>query len=358
MCKIALVFSSSKSKLFVSFNFRTFRMACHFEEERFSLGEKSERMVTVTPFMGKLKVHIRQFYINGNGEIKPGKSGIVLEIEEFDKLIELIPQIKKSIESYELKDTVIPSSPFQLDLPVLDLDTVFLPSPPSQEPISIARDEGLFDTQPKYPSPPPPSSTMPDAASLMEPSLERILSDIRGGERKMTNDCDHKCPKAVGFSYPGVVLHCSECEAEKKKRIALENMDVNSPKKQKEKGKRSKEITGSAKKKKLKTENKRPSGIFVGYAKLPCEVKETTNKKSKVVKQECIDEVASVESMKEVEKKLWLEHYNQLCEKLLEVVREKFTGCQTDEPNQLGHELCLLASAEEKVNLCFEEAYC
>ena len=29
-------------------------MACHFEEERFSLGEKSERMVTVTPFMGKL----------------------------------------------------------------------------------------------------------------------------------------------------------------------------------------------------------------------------------------------------------------------------------------------------------------
>ena len=107
----------------------------------------------------------------------------------------------------------------------------------------------------------------------------------------------------------------------------------------------------------MKTENKRPSGIFVGYAKLPCEVKETTNKKSEVVKQECINEVASVESMKEVEKKLWLEHYNKLCEKLLEVVREKCTGCQTDEANQLGHELCLLASAEEQVNLCFEEVY-
>ena len=202
-------------------------MACHFEEERFSLGEKSDRMVTVPPFMGKLKVHIRQFYANGNGEIKPGKSGIVLEIEEFDKLVELIPQIKESIERYKLKDTVIPSSPFQLDLPVLDLDTVFLPSPPSQEPTSIARDEKLSDSQPKYPSL-PPSSTMPDASSLMEPSLERILSDIRGGERKMTNDCNHKCPKAVGFSYPGVVLHCSECEAEKKKRITLENMDDNS----------------------------------------------------------------------------------------------------------------------------------
>ena len=35
----------------------------------------------------------------------------------------------------------------------------------------------------------------------------------------MINDCDHKCPKAVGFSYPGVVLHCSECESEKKMRM-------------------------------------------------------------------------------------------------------------------------------------------
>ena len=67
MCNQALVFCSLKSKL--------------FEEECFSLGEKSEHMVTVTPFMGKLKVHIRQFYLNENGEMKPGKSGIVLEIE-------------------------------------------------------------------------------------------------------------------------------------------------------------------------------------------------------------------------------------------------------------------------------------
>ena len=29
----------------------------------------------------------------------------------------------------------------------------------------------------------------------------------------------------------------------------------------------------------------------------------------------------------------------------------------TDEANKLGHELCLLASAEEQVNLCFEEVY-
>ena len=301
-------------------------MACHFEEERFSLREKSEHMVTVTPFMGKLKVHIHPFYVNGNGEIKPGKGGIVLDLKEFDKLVELIPQIKESIERYELKDSKIPSSPFHLDLPVLDLDTVFLPSAPSQEPTSISHNEKLSGNQPKYPSL-PPSSTIPDASSLMEPSLERILSDIRGGERKMTNDCNHKCPKAVGFSYPGVVLHCSKCEAEKNKRITLENMDDNFPKEQKDKRKRA---NGSSKK---------------------------GNKKSKIVKLECIDEVASVEAMKEVEKKLWLEHYNQLCEKLSEVIREKCTGCQTDEPNQLAHGLCLFAGAEEQVNLCFEEVY-
>ena len=50
-------------------------------------------------------------------------------------------------------------------------------------------------------------------------------------------------------------------------------------------------------------------------------------------------------------------HYNQLCEKLSEVIREKCTGCQTDEPNQLAHDLCLFAGAEEQVNLCFEEVY-
>ena len=174
-----------KTKLFVSFNFGTFSVASHFEEEHFSLGEKSEHMVTVTPFMGKLKVHIRQFYVNGNGEIKPGKSGIVLEIEEFDKLVELIPQIKGSIERYELKDTVIPSSPFQLDLPVLDLDSVFLPSPPTQEPVSISQDEELLTTLPKCPSPP-----------LINPSLENVDGQFpkeTKGERKTIKRNCQKC---------------------------------------------------------------------------------------------------------------------------------------------------------------------
>ena len=74
-------------------NFRTFRMVSYFEEERFFLGEKSNRMVTVTPFMGKLKVHIRQFYVNEKGEKQPGKNGITLELDEFKALAKLVPKV-------------------------------------------------------------------------------------------------------------------------------------------------------------------------------------------------------------------------------------------------------------------------
>ena len=112
-------------------------MASYFEEECFFLGEKSNRMVTMTPLMGKLKVHIRQFYVNEKGEKKPGKNGLTLELEEFEVLAKIVPRVQDSLARYELKDTGIPLSPFELDLPVLDLDTVFLPSLPSQEPIPV-----------------------------------------------------------------------------------------------------------------------------------------------------------------------------------------------------------------------------
>ena len=147
-------------------------MTSHFEEEHFLLGEKSNRMVTVTPFMGKVNVYILQFYVNGNGEMKPGKSGMTLELEEFEELVELIPKVQDSIARYELRDTGIPSSPSELDLPVLDLDTVFLSSLPLQEPIPIIRDKELLDSQPKFPSPPP--SLLSDLPPLIVPSLENI----------------------------------------------------------------------------------------------------------------------------------------------------------------------------------------
>ena len=179
--------------------------------------------------------------------MKPGKSGITLELEEFEELVKLIPKVQDSIARHELRDTGIPSSPLELDLPVLDLDTVFLPSLPSQEPFPMIRDKELLDSQPKFPSPPP--SFLPDLPPLI------VLS--------------------------------------------LENIDVKSPKERKEKRKCANETSKKSK------------------------------KKPKIVKLECIDEVASMETIKEVERKLWLTHYNQPCDKWLEVVREKCTGCQT-----------------------------
>ena len=68
-------------------------MASYFEEERFFLGEKSNCMVTVTPFMEKLKLHIRQFYMNKTREKKPGNNGIVLELHEFEVLAKLVPKV-------------------------------------------------------------------------------------------------------------------------------------------------------------------------------------------------------------------------------------------------------------------------
>ena len=55
----------------------------------------------------------------------------------------------------------------------------------------------------------------------------------------------------------------------------------------------------------------------MGYWEKPSEMKEEEKRKRKtLVKKECIDEIASIESMKEVERKLWLTRYDMLSEKL------------------------------------------
>ena len=51
------------------------------QEEHFSLGENSNRMVTVMAFNANLKVHIRQFYVNENSEMKASRIGITLSVK-------------------------------------------------------------------------------------------------------------------------------------------------------------------------------------------------------------------------------------------------------------------------------------
>ena len=73
-------------------------MASYFEEERFFLGEKSNRMVAVTPFMGKLKVHIRQFYMNEKGEKKSGKNGKYWNLTNLKRWRNLFPKFKTVLQ--------------------------------------------------------------------------------------------------------------------------------------------------------------------------------------------------------------------------------------------------------------------
>ena len=53
----------------------------------------------------------------------------------------------------------------------------------------------------------------------------------------------------------------------------------------------------------------------------------------------------------------YLSHHKLLMIEFRLVLNEKYTGCQMNDRNQFGHELCLLASVQEQVNICFEEAY-
>ena len=205
------------------------------QEERFSLGENSNRMVTVTPFNANLKVHIRQFYVNGNGEMKASRIGITLSVEEFSELVKLMPKIKDSITQYKLQNIA--------------------------------------------PSLPPPLAVLPPP--LIDPSLEKILSDLDSKEKLERYYQDLAADKYLHGPTidreTRVIAHDDPTSLP-----SLESTDDDFQTKRKEKRKRTKESAKNVNKK-LKTE----SGIFVGYAKLPSELKVTEKKENKIVKNDC-----------------------------------------------------------------------
>ena len=53
----------------------------------------------------------------------------------------------------------------------------------------------------------------------------------------------------------------------------------------------------------------------------------------------------------------YLSHHKLLMNDFRHVLNEKCAGCQMNDCNQHGHELCLLVSVQEQINICFEEAY-
>ena len=65
-------------------------------EVKFLLDNK--KRVTVHKFKGQLKVDIREFY-DDNGEMKPGKRGISLSLDNWTKLKKFINEIDESIDN-------------------------------------------------------------------------------------------------------------------------------------------------------------------------------------------------------------------------------------------------------------------
>ena len=59
----------------------------------------AKRSVTINSFRGKMMVDIREYYLDENGEEKPGKKGISLSLEQWDKLKKIIPQIDAKLAS-------------------------------------------------------------------------------------------------------------------------------------------------------------------------------------------------------------------------------------------------------------------
>ncbi|XP_048584005.1 activated RNA polymerase II transcriptional coactivator p15 [Nematostella vectensis] len=60
----------------------------------------NKRQVTVRDFRGKVYVDIREFYEDKNsGDMKPGKKGISLPVDQWGKLKELIDDIDEAVSA-------------------------------------------------------------------------------------------------------------------------------------------------------------------------------------------------------------------------------------------------------------------
>ncbi|XDG04160.1 hypothetical protein ABKA04_003775 [Annulohypoxylon sp. FPYF3050] len=56
------------------------------------------RRVTLSEFKGKTLVNIREYYTDASGSVKPGKKGISLSLEQYDKLVEALPGMNAELK--------------------------------------------------------------------------------------------------------------------------------------------------------------------------------------------------------------------------------------------------------------------
>lgn len=73
----------------------TTQAASNDVEEKLELSPK--RYVCVRTFKGKIMVDIREYWEDSDGELKPGKKGIALSMDQWEKLKGFVTDIDKKI---------------------------------------------------------------------------------------------------------------------------------------------------------------------------------------------------------------------------------------------------------------------
>uniref|UniRef100_A0A8C2TFI4 Activated RNA polymerase II transcriptional coactivator p15 n=1 Tax=Coturnix japonica TaxID=93934 RepID=A0A8C2TFI4_COTJA len=58
------------------------------------------RYVRVSCFKGKVLVDIREFYMDKEGDMKPGRKGIALSAEQWNQLKEIVPDIDAAVKKF------------------------------------------------------------------------------------------------------------------------------------------------------------------------------------------------------------------------------------------------------------------
>ncbi|KAK2542299.1 activated RNA polymerase II transcriptional coactivator p15-like protein [Columba guinea] len=66
------------------------------EEGMFQIGKM--RYVHVSSFKGKVLVDIREFYVDKEGDMKPGRKGIGLSGEQWNQLKEVVPEVDAALK--------------------------------------------------------------------------------------------------------------------------------------------------------------------------------------------------------------------------------------------------------------------
>ncbi|KAF2640097.1 PC4-domain-containing protein [Massarina eburnea CBS 473.64] len=66
-----------------------------------ALKANGTRRVTISDFKGKTLVSIREYYEDANGDMKPGKKGISLSIEQYNALLSAAPLLETTLVAKE-----------------------------------------------------------------------------------------------------------------------------------------------------------------------------------------------------------------------------------------------------------------